>query len=173
MATTAADLQAAVGTTLGPTAWRTVTQEMIDTFALISGDRQWIHTDTERAARDSPFGTTIAHGNLTLAMVDGFRDELVPLGGFELGVNLGYERVRFPEPVKSGERVRATMELVSVTPRESGWLQLIQRFTVETENAPRPVCVADSVIRVLPLAVQVLEVLLAATPVPPCAEGCR
>ena len=151
MPTTLEDLNAAVGTTLGPTAWRTVTQELIDSFAVISGDRQWIHTDTERAARESPFGTTIAHGNLTLSMVDGFRDELVPLGGFELGVNLGYERVRFPEPVKAGARVRATMELVSITPRENGWLQLVQRFTVETEDAARPVCVADSVIRVLPV----------------------
>jgi acyl dehydratase len=150
MATTLEQLNAAVGTVLGPTGWRTVTQEMIDSFAVLSGDRQWIHTDVERAARESPFGTTIAHGNLTLALVDGFRDELVPLSGFELGVNLGYDAVRFPAPVKAGERVRATMSLVSVTARGDGWLQIVQRFTLETEAAERPVCVADSVIRVLP-----------------------
>src|SRR3954452_20904526 len=106
MPTTGKELQSAVGPVLGPTAWRAVTQDMIDSFAVLSGDRQWIHTDVERARRDSPFGTTIAHGNLTLALVDGFRDELVPLSGFELGVNLGYDAVRFPAPVKAGARVR-------------------------------------------------------------------
>jgi acyl dehydratase len=150
MSSTLDDLNAAVGTVLGPTAWRAVTQEMIDSFAVLSGDRQWIHTDVERAARESPYGTTIAHGNLTLALVDGFRDELVPLSGFRLGVNLGYERVRFPAPVKAGESVRATMALVSVTPRDDGWVQIVQRFELETEDGDRPVCVADSVIRVMP-----------------------
>ena len=82
--------------------------------------------------------------------MDGFRDELVPLAGFELGVNLGYDRVRFPAPVRSGECVRATMELVSVTPRNEGWLQVVQRFTVVAQTGDRPVCIADSVIRVLP-----------------------
>lgn len=146
------ELRAAVGTTLGPTAWRTVDQPMIDAFARISGDRQWIHTDVERAARESPFGTTIAHGNLTLSMVDGFRDELVPLSGFELGVNLGYDRVRFPAPVPAGAAVRATMELVRVDERDDGWWQVTQRFTVEVRDGDRPACVADSVIRVRPKA---------------------
>lgn len=150
MPTTEKELRDAVGSVLGPTAWRLVTQEMIDVFATLSGDRQWIHTDTERAARESPYGTTIAHGNLTLSLVDGFRDELVPLGGFELGVNLGYERVRFPAPVKAGDHVRATMELVSVDERQGAWLQIVQRFVLETKSGEKPVCVADSVIRVLP-----------------------
>src|SRR3712207_8843189 len=103
------------GTTLGPPAWRRVTQDDIDAFARLSGDRQWIHTDVERARRESPFGTTIAHGNLTLALIDGFRDELVGAApaGTRLGVNLGYDRVRFPAPVRAGAVVRATMEEVS------------------------------------------------------------
>ncbi len=138
-------------TTLGPTAWRRVTQDDIDAFARISGDRQWIHTDVERARRESPFGTTIAHGNLTLSLIDGFRDELVGAvpPGARLGVNLGYDRVRFPAPVRAGAEVRATMEIVSVDEREDGWTQVVQRFTVEVRGGDRPACVADSVVRVL------------------------
>ena len=78
------------GALLGPTAWRRVTQQDIDTFAGLTGDHQWIHVDAERAARESPYGTTIAHGTLTLALIDGFRDELVPVtDGARLGVNIG------------------------------------------------------------------------------------
>ncbi len=139
-----------VGTTFGPTAWRRVTQDEIDTFARLSGDSQWIHTDVERARRESPFGTTIAHGNLTLSLIDGFRDELVGAvpPGARLGVNLGYDRVRFPAPVPSGAEVRATMEVVAATPK-GDWLEVVQRFTVEVRGGDRPACVADSVTRVL------------------------
>ncbi|HEX2086893.1 MAG TPA: MaoC family dehydratase [Solirubrobacteraceae bacterium] len=142
----------APGTDLGPTAWRRVTQEDIDAFARISGDRQWIHTDVERARRESPFGTTIAHGNLTLALIDGFRDELVGAApaGARLGVNLGYERVRFPAPVPAGAEVRARMLIVSAERRDDGWVQIVQRFTIEVRGGHRPACVADSVVRVLP-----------------------
>ena len=144
------DLAAQIGRTFGPTAWRTVTQADVDAFARLSGDRQWIHTDAERAARESPFGTTIAHGNLTLALIDGFRDELTgSLDGFALGVNLGYDRVRFPAPVRTGARVRAVMEVLDVTPRGDGWTQVVQRVTVEVRGGERPACVADSVVRVL------------------------
>ncbi|MCW2967784.1 MAG: MaoC family dehydratase [Solirubrobacteraceae bacterium] len=144
-------LRAQVGTVLGPTAWRRVAQEDIDTFARLSGDRQWIHTDVERARRESPYGTTIAHGNLTLALIDGFRDELVTVTtGASLGVNMGYERVRFPAPVPAGGEVRATLEVVEVSERGDGWVQVVQRFAVELRGGEKPVCVADSVIRVLP-----------------------
>jgi acyl dehydratase len=138
------------GDRVGPTAWRTVAQDDIDAFARLTGDHQWIHVDTERAARESPWGTTIAHGTLTLALIDGFRDELVPVtDGARLGVNLGYERVRFPSPVPAGSDVRATMEIVSVDERDDGWVQVVQRFVVEVRGTDRPACVADSVIRVL------------------------
>ena len=144
-------MRAALGTTFGPTQWRRVTQEEIDAFARISGDRQWIHTDVERARRESPFGTTIAHGNLTLSLIDGFRDELVGAApeGAKLGVNLGYDRVRFPAPVRAGAEVRATMEVTSIDERDDGWVQIVQRFTVEVRGEERPACVADSVVRVL------------------------
>ena len=138
-----------VGDVFGPTAWRRVTQDDIDAFAAIAGDHQWIHVDTERAARESPFGTTIAHGTLTLALIDGFRDELVPVtDGAALGVNLGYDRVRFPAPVRSGAEVRATMEITRVTPRDDGWVEVVQRFVVEVRGEDRPACVAESLVRV-------------------------
>ena len=138
------------GTVLGPTAWRRVEQSDIDAFAQISGDRQWIHTDVERARTESPYGTTIAHGTLTLALIDGFRDELVPVtADAKLGVNMGYDRVRFPAPLPSGGEVRATMEIVSVEALDAGWHQIVQRFVVELRGGDRPVCVADSVVRVL------------------------
>ena len=138
------------GTTLGPSAWRRVEQADIDAFAKISGDQQWIHTDVERAKADSPYGTTIAHGTLTLALIDGFRDELVPVtADAKLGVNMGYDRVRFPAPLPSGGEVRATMEIVSVEVLDAGWRQIVQRFVVELRGGDRPVCVADSVVRVL------------------------
>ena len=138
-------------TSLGPTAWRRVTQDEIDAFARISGDAQWIHTDVERARRESPYGTTIAHGNLTLALIDGFRDELVGAAppGMKLGVNLGYDRVRFPAPVRAGDEVRATMEVLDVDERDDGWVQIVQRFTIEVRGGERPACVADSVVRAL------------------------
>jgi len=146
------DPQALVGTRRGPTAWRTVAQDQIDLFASLTGDRQWIHVDTERAAREGPFGTTIAHGNLTLSLIDGFRDELMPAGEGDLayGVNYGYERVRFPTPVPSGSRVRGTVEIVSCHRRPDDWWQLIQRFEIELEGAEKPACVADSLIWVRP-----------------------
>jgi acyl dehydratase len=147
------ELRAQVGHVLGPTAWRRVEQADIDAFARLSGDRQWIHTDVERAARESPYGSTIAHGNLTLALVDGFRDELVPVTEHAaMGVNMGYDRVRFPAPVRSGSDVRATLEVVSVTPREA-WIEVVQRFVLEVRGAEKPCCVADSIVRVLPTPV--------------------
>src|SRR5215211_4944388 len=85
-----------VGQEIGPGEWREVTQEDINAFAELSGDHQWIHTDVERAEKESPFGTTIAHGNLTLSLVDGFRPSLLETNGFALGVNYGWNKVRFP-----------------------------------------------------------------------------
>jgi acyl dehydratase len=125
-----------------------VSQADIDAFAAMTGDRQWIHVDVERAARESPWGTTIAHGNLTLSLVDGFRDELTDQPPEAMGINYGYDRVRFVSPVPSGSRVRATMEVVSADEVGDGWWQVLQRFTVELEDAPRPAVVADSIVRV-------------------------
>src|SRR3954454_19916548 len=100
--------KALIGQEIGPGDWREVTQADIDDFARLSGDDQWIHVDVERAARESPFGQTIAHGNLTLSMIDGMRLALVETTGFALGVNYGWDKVRFPAPVPAGSRIRAT-----------------------------------------------------------------
>lgn len=145
----AEELRGLVGETLGPSDWREVTQEMIDSFAELSGDHQWIHVDVERAKAESPFGTTIAHGNLTLAAIDGFRDGLLRTEGFKLGVNYGWNKVRFPAPVPVGARIRASIEVVSVDEVGEGWLQIVQRWTVEVEGSEKPACVADSVTRAL------------------------
>ncbi len=118
------ELLALVGETVGPSDWREVTQAMIDKFAEVSGDHQWIHVDPERARTESPFGKTIAHGNLTLSMVDGFRDQLFRSEGFTMGVNYGWNKVRFPAPVPAGSRLRATSEVVSVEDVGGGWWQV-------------------------------------------------
>ena len=142
-------LQALIGQTVGPGDWREVTQEDVNAFAELSGDDQWIHVDVERSKSESPFGTTIAHGNLTLAMIDGFRLELIQSEGFKLGVNYGWNKVRFPAPVPIPSRLRATAEVVSVDDVGGGWWQVVTRFTVEIEGGSKPVCVADSVGRAL------------------------
>ena len=143
-------LKALLGRQVGPSEWREVTQELIDGFAELSGDDQWIHVDVERAKRESPFGTTIGHGNLTLAMIDGFRRALIASTGFKLGVNYGWNRVRFPAPVPVGSRIRAKAEVTEIEDVGGGWWQIVTRFTVEVEGSEKPACVADSVGRALP-----------------------
>jgi acyl dehydratase len=137
------------GQTVGPSDWREVTQEMINTFAELSGDDQWIHVDVERAKNESPFGTTVAHGNLTLSLVDGFRKSLIESTGFLLGVNYGWNKVRFPAPVPAGSNVRATAEVVSIEDKGSGWYEIVTRFTLEVEGNEKPCFVGDSVGRAL------------------------
>jgi acyl dehydratase len=143
-------LKGLLGKQIGPSEWREVTQEDINTFADLSGDHQWIHVDVERAKNESPFGTTVAHGNLTLSMIDGMRLELLSSSGFKLGVNYGWNRVRFPAPVPAGARIRGTAEVTDVKEVGGGWWQIVTRFTVEVEGADKPACVADSVGRALP-----------------------
>jgi acyl dehydratase len=150
VAATEVGLKGIAGETIGPSEWRQVTQEDIDAFARLSGDDQWIHVDVERAERDSPFGTTVAHGNLTLSLIDGFRRHLLSSTGFKLGVNYGWNRVRFPAPVPAGARVRASAEVVEVEDVGGGWWQVVTRFTVELEGSEKPCCVAESVGRALP-----------------------
>jgi acyl dehydratase len=142
-------LKSLIGQTIGPSGWREVTQDDIDRFADITGDHQWIHVDVERAKAESPFGTTVAHGNLTLSMIDGFRRSLMESTGFKMGVNYGWNRVRFPAPVPSGSRIRASVEALTVDDVGGGWHQIVQMWTVEVEGSEKPVCVAESVGRVL------------------------
>jgi acyl dehydratase len=143
------ELKSLVGTTIGPGEWREVTQADIDDFARISGDDQWIHVDVERAEKESPFGTTIAHGNLTLSMIDGLRLGLLEQTGFKLGVNYGWNKVRFPAPVPAGSRIRAKVDVASVDEVGGGWYQVVTVFTVEVEGTEKPCCVAEHVGRAL------------------------
>jgi acyl dehydratase len=146
---TMADLAQFVGREVGTSDWIEVGQDRIDRFADCTSDDQWIHVDVERAETESPFGTTIAHGNLTLSMIDGFRPALFEAQGFKLGVNYGWNKVRFPAPVRTGTRIRASIETVSVDEVGGGWHQAVQRWTIEAEGSEKPVCVADSVVRFL------------------------
>ncbi|MGH2982405.1 MAG: MaoC family dehydratase [Solirubrobacterales bacterium] len=139
-----------LGKQIGPSDWREVTQDDINVFADLSGDHQWIHVDIERAKSESPFGGTIAHGNLTLSLIDGFRQDLISASGFQLGVNYGWNKIRFPAPVPAGARIRASAEVVDLDEVGGGWWQMVTRFTVEVEGSEKPCCVADSVARFLP-----------------------
>ena len=140
-------LKALRGKTIGPSEWREVTQEDINTYADLTGDHQWIHVDVERATRESPFGTTIAHGNLTLSQIEGMRLELLSSTGFRLGVNYGWNKVRFPSPVPVGSKVRLTASLKDVE-EVAGGLQVTIAGVIEAEGADKPVCIAEPVFRV-------------------------
>jgi acyl dehydratase len=144
------ELRALVGKTLGPSDWLEVTQEVIDKFADVSGDHQWIHVDVERAKTESPFGTTIAHGNLTLCLCDSFREQLFAVeSGFKMGINYGWNKVRFTNPVPAGARIRGTLETLSLDEVGGGWYQLEQKWTVEIEGQEKPALFAESVVRLL------------------------
>jgi acyl dehydratase len=134
------DLAAAVGTHLGYGDWLTVDQARIDTFAEATGDHQWIHVEPERAAA-GPFGSTIAHGYLTLALVPRLLSAVVDYRGWSVKVNYGSDRVRFLSPVIVGSRIRAGAELLTVRPSASG-LQVGLEVTVEIEGSDRPALVA-------------------------------
>src|SRR6266478_452607 len=125
------DLKALKDQVVGPSEWREVTQEMVNEFAELTGDDQWIHVDVERAERESPFGATVAHGNLTLSLIDGLRRDLSEWSGFALGVNYGWNKVRFPAPVPVGARVQCYAQIVEVDDLGGGWHQIVTRFTVE------------------------------------------
>ena len=143
------ELKELIGKPIGPSDWVEVTQEDIDKFAEVSGDDQWIHVDVERAQRESPFGTTIAHGNLTLSLIDGLRLRLIKQEGVKMGINYGWNKVRFPAPVPAGSKVRATAEIQTVDELGDGWVQVATKFTLEREGGEKPVCVAESVGRAL------------------------
>jgi acyl dehydratase len=141
------ELRAAVGEHLGYSDWHAVDQARIDTFADATGDHQWIHVDPEKA-KAGPFGTTIAHGYLTLSLIPWLMSEVVAYEGVKMGVNYGCNRVRFPAPVPSGSRVRAGAELVECEDVGGGALQLVTRVSITVEGNEKPSCVAETVSRV-------------------------
>ena len=142
----AREYQEAVGHTFGPTDWLTVDQHRIDLFAEATGDDQWIHVDAARAAT-GPFGGTIAHGYLSLALVNYFLPQLVRAEGLRHGLNYGCDRVRFPAALRSGTRVRGLAEIVAAEQQPDGAVQVKIRVTLEAEGGGKPVCVADTLSR--------------------------
>jgi acyl dehydratase len=137
------EFKGAIGESLGPTEWLTVTQEAIDEFARSTGDRQWIHTDPERA-KSGPFGTTIAHGYWTLSTLPAFAEQLYEIHGLTMGLNYGANRIRFPDVVPVGSRLRATATLKDTKDIAIG-TQLTLEFVIEREGGAKPVCIAEVV----------------------------
>jgi acyl dehydratase len=131
--------------------WLTVDQARIDAFADCTGDHQWIHVDPVRA-KDGPFGATIAHGYLTLSLVNMFLPEIVEVRRFSAGVNVGMDRTRFLSPVRVGSRIRGTGELVSAEEVKGGAIQAVIRVTVEIEGSDKPACIVDTISRYFPEA---------------------
>ena len=146
---TPAELAASAGKHLGHSAWMEVTQERIQLFADATDDQQWIHVDPARAAQ-GPFGAPIAHGYLTLSLVNRFLPEIVEVRGISMGVNYGADRIRFPAPVKVGSRIRGGAELIEVENTKDGGVQAKIRVTVEIEGSERPGCVVDTISRYYP-----------------------
>ncbi len=137
------EFKAAAGTEIGTSDWVTVTQEQINQFADATGDHQWIHVDTERAA-SGPFGTTIAHGYLTLSLLPMFGEQIYEVKGLAMGVNYGTNKVRFPNPVPVGSRLRATASLKETSEIAIG-TQAVVSFVIEREGAEKPACIAEVV----------------------------
>lgn len=142
-----ADVMGLIGKTLGPTDWKDVTQSQIDLFAEATGDRQWIHVDPVRAAKESPFRKkTVAHGYFTLALIPGFFFGLIEIEGCRLIVNLGATSIRWPGPVRIPSRVRLVARVESATPFENG-IDLSLQMTIEVEEQRRPALEAEVVYR--------------------------
>ncbi|MFT5887894.1 MAG: acyl dehydratase [Zhongshania sp.] len=142
------DLIAAVGQNLGASDWLEIDQQRINLFAEATGDHQWIHVDPERA-KTGPFGKCIAHGYLTLSLVNLFLPQIIDVQGISMGVNVGCERIRFPSPVPVGSKVRGVGELLSAEEMKGG-IQSVVRVTIEIKGSDRPACVVDTISRYFP-----------------------
>ena len=146
--------QKQLGVEEGPSDWHTVTQGQINDFADTTLDHQFIHVDIERAKKETPFGTTIAHGFLTLSMLPHLQDKLAPADpavfeGLAMGINYGLDKVRFPNPVRVDSRIRARRELVSADEVAPNTLQLKQKVTIEIDGEAKPACVAEALTRLI------------------------
>jgi acyl dehydratase len=141
-----AELQALIGSHLGTSDWHLVTQESVTAFAEATGDRQWIHCDPVRAAAESPYGGTIAHGFYTLSLCIALSESAYRVEGLKMIINYGVNRVRFPSAVRVGSRVRLQSHLLDVKPAAEG-VQAVFKHVIEVEGGTRPACVIESVLR--------------------------
>lgn len=139
----------AVGNDLGASEWLEIDQARIDTFADATGDHQWIHVDPEKA-KDGPFGSTIAHGYLTMSLVNLFLPQILEVQNVSMGVNYGADKLRFPAPVPVGSRIRGRGELIGAEEVKGGAIQAKVRVTVEIDGGERPACVVDTISRFVP-----------------------
>jgi acyl dehydratase len=140
-----------VGKEIAVSDWLTITQERINLFAEATEDRQWIHVDRERAERESPFKTTIAHGFLTLSLIAHFMQQSLKVqNGLRLAVNYGLNRVRFTAPVRSESRIRARIVLLSLKDLPQDAVEAVFAVTIESEGTEKPCCVAESIVRYYP-----------------------
>jgi acyl dehydratase len=146
VATGIEELKALAGSDLGATAWREITQGRVDTFADATDDHQWIHVDAERA-RTGPFGTTIAHGYLTLSLIIPLFGQLLEIRGTSMSVNYGLDKVRFPSPVPVGGRIRLRGTVDSVDEVGGNGVQMALTFQIEVEGSAKPACVAQALLR--------------------------
>jgi acyl dehydratase len=134
------------GTEVGVTDWLVISQDRINTFGEATEDQQWIHTDPARAEEESPYGTTIAHGFLTLSMISYLSRNILSVEGVRLRINYGLNKVRFPNAVKSGARIRGRFQLVEVTDIPRG-IETTFGVTIEVEGSSKPCCVAEWIVR--------------------------
>ncbi len=137
------------GTALGSSPWATLTFERILAFAEATGDHQWIHVDRERIAKESPFGGPVAHGYFTLSVVGGLFFDVVELDAFAMIINYGANKVRFPSPLREGDRYRLSLSLGEVK-EANDWMEAIFVATIEIEGGKKPACVAECVYRLKP-----------------------
>ena len=141
------EIKGSLGREAGVSDWFTVTQELIDGFAALTGDRQWIHVDVERARRESPFGATVAHGFLTVGLLSKLVSQAVALEvDSKMRINYGFNRLRFPAPVPAGSRIRAHVTPNAVRDIEGG-VEIAWGVTIEIENHPKPALAAEWLIR--------------------------
>jgi acyl dehydratase len=140
------ELSAAVGEDLGVTDWLEIDQKRIDTFAEATGDHQWIHVDAEKA-KAGPYGSTIAHGYLTVSLVNYFLPQLLDVQGISMGVNYGVDKVRFPAAVPVGSKIRGKGVLTSVETTKDGGIQSKVTVTIEIEGSERPACIVETISR--------------------------
>ncbi|RVX38675.1 acyl dehydratase [Nonomuraea polychroma] len=141
-----AELKALAGQDLGHSGWLEITQERVNTFADATNDHQWIHVDPDKA-KDGPFGGTIAHGYLTLALLIPLFNELLDIQGMKMSINYGLDKVRFPSPVKVGSKIRLAGKVAEVEDVPGDGVQMLLDFTVEIDGAAKPACVARAVYR--------------------------
>ncbi len=146
---TLSELVPLVGQSVATSDWCTITQDQVNLFAQATGDHQWIHVD-ERRAKAGPFGAPIAHGFLTLSLLPQFFASALTVVQARMGVNYGLNKVRFIAPVPVGSRLRAHMKLAACEPIDQGGMQMVWEVAVEREGAPKPVCVAESIVRYYP-----------------------